>query len=284
MHEGNIKEDHYDSKYKNKRRSGDSRHSPRHVGNSLGAGRGRPSLRSSNRLEQSRINDETAKHIIVDSLVSAEGPLYRKSSAQTMVTLLDEVKINPQKPQKASVPMGTGTDAKRLPPRYIHLPDIHPRLYVANLNFILQGCYKSFHKTERGVLINVSSDHLVAGTDSLKVYNITFHDSPKVRYVEFVKIIERAFEIINEYQESLGNIYLVCDKGVNRSVALAMAYAIVHNGSTFINARDYIEKAKNATSLVNGMWDSLTNSRLNTILVNLAIQTRKEPTVPHFPL
>lgn len=77
-----------------------------------------------------------------------------------------------------------------------------------------------------------------------------------------MNIVNRCIKIINQYSE--GNILIICDKGINRSIAIAISYAIIRCECTYENALNNIILAKNNIS-----WSNLMNLRLCRLLENL---------------
>lgn len=63
------------------------------------------------------------------------------------------------------------------------------------------------------------------------------------------------------------NILILCTKGVNRSVSIAVGYAITRKGQTYEEISEYIEAQKKAIS---GNWDNLTNYRIRNLLQTLS--------------
>jgi hypothetical protein len=59
-------------------------------------------------------------------------------------------------------------------------------------------------------------------------------------------------------------VLIVCDKGVNRSVAVAIGFAIMVQGWTFNRAIDYIDTMKLTKYPL--VWNSLTNQTIRNLL------------------
>ena len=87
-------------------------------------------------------------------------------------------------------------------------------------------------------------------------------DIRTITYKEFSSIFKQIYDVI----ETLGKkekVLIACDKGVNRSVAVAVAYDIFHNGNNFRDSYNYLERQKHKKYQY---WSSLNNLRFSNIL------------------
>lgn len=176
----------------------------------------------------------------------------------------------------------TKTD-KNSPSMCVELAQIKPLLFLANVNAVLDyPCQETFQQifsvdshrknshysywkiTENNgkgkktlpqlhVVINLSNQNL-SHLPSYKVYNIAMSDCRKIAYKDFCSILTSVIDIIDNYPEN--PITICCDKGVNRSVAMIMGYAIQKRIMNYEQVLDYITSAK--VEVYNN-WSSLHN-------------------------
>lgn len=229
-----MKEDLYSINLSHNKGNDNGHNKPKEkLGNSLGVGVSRPRLFKSSRQAQMRSNKLVEQHM-TDDIGTISAAVYRKGLP------IHEAKCNTQ-----SRNYDRSKTRKRHTPKAVELTRFREKLYVTNYEYV-------YHITPQSVIINMSSHKITARNHSLK-----FTDSDEIKYREFLAIMRRSQEIMNAVPES-DSIYLVCDKGVNRSVTIAIAYAIMQKKWKFYDARDYIEKEK--ATLGYSSWDTLTNS------------------------
>ena len=142
------------------------------------------------------------------------------------------------------------------------------RLSIGNYN-ALNGDWRN--KNFDIVIIFVSvrdkrARRFLWGKSKVKKYMVTFADSRFISYREFIKIVNRMLQIIDDNPDA--NILIVCEKGINRSVSIAMSYGMLRHNYTYDLALAAIENAKN-----NNSWHNLTNVRMCNILRSLSVRT-----------
>lgn len=92
-------------------------------------------------------------------------------------------------------------------------------------------------------------------------FSISYRDCRQITAKKFHQIYAQCKNIIDNAK---ADIYIVCNKGVNRSVSIAIQYAI-DTGRSYEWALDYIIRVK-AEQYGEAVWDTLTNYRLCRIL------------------
>ena len=260
-----MKEDLYSNNLShNKGNDNRQRQKREKVGNSLGVG-ARHRLHTGSRQVQKRNNAVVEQHMTDDVvLITSSSNISNKCLPTAAISEDETKKCNFKEP--SAVPRSK----KSHRPKAVLLQDICDNLYLTNYEYVpLIPRYS--------VIINVSSQDFPhsrpIGSDDHFIYPIKFFDNNETKYREFLQIVKRAYDIIVNAGTSK-KIYLVCDKGVNRSAAIAIAYAIIHKKWTFYEARDYIEKEK--AKLGYPSWDTLTNSCFANFLVMLQSENLHE--------
>lgn len=134
---------------------------------------------------------------------------------------------------------------RKLAPKIVKLDAIRPNLYVTNRDYFVKH---SEDENENPVFINMSS-----------------HDSPHCSwsvafreysdYSTFKRTVDSILNFIDTIPEEM-SIYLVCNRGVNRSVCIAILLANRLHGWTFEKALNYIETEKEK---VHQYWCCLNN-------------------------
>ena len=141
--------------------------------------------------------------------------------------------------------------------KIIHLPEIGDNIYVGNVHSAIDAETLNDHKI--AVIINFS-DYLLSNRN-INIHNITYKDTRNLDYHRFTNILLQAANIINNNPNK--NILIVCNKGVNRSVSIAIGYAILNKKYTFDNSYEYVETQKLKKYKT---WHSLTNQRIKHLL------------------
>lgn len=115
------------------------------------------------------------------------------------------------------------------------------------------------------IIINLSDD-LIHNQSHIKIFNIPYKDNRSITYHQFIDIAQKVISIINhanQISHSTQNILIICDKAINRSVSVAIAYAIIQKKMTLHQANQYIELLKN---LKYPHFNNLTNPRIQNLL------------------
>lgn len=153
---------------------------------------------------------------------------YRKTAAPKIVSF-DRVKMNLQHAPQVSFKKEHYPQAK-----FVALPEIHKSLILSDGN--------GFEEVPHfDILINMSNKPLSA--KNAHVYNIQFNDCRTVSYHYFISILNKITRIFEQNPNKI--IVLACDKGVNRSVSMAIGLAIQHGSFEVDQALEYIQNKKN---------------------------------------
>lgn len=95
-----------------------------------------------------------------------------------------------------------------------------------------------------------------------KRYMVTFSNSRTIGYNNYIKIVNGVLQILDANPKE--NILIVCDKGINESIAIAMSYGILRHNYTYNKVLNAIEKGKNNKKIL---------AQLNTSWIVLHITT-----------
>jgi len=252
-----IKEDkQYEHKFKNRGKI--SKH-PKHylAGNSSSPSLMRPtSYIKSNRIFDIGPNKQISKNIIIDSFYKPTSKSVQRKSILPNALSLNKPNTNKQ---QFSICKQKVADK----PRMISLFNICDRLYLGNICAV-----NDLHNLQTKKINNIInlSDTLLSHTITNNVgykftcHNITFKDNHTFTYRYFMLIINEVINIINN---SVGNILIVCNKGVNRSPSIAIAYAIIEKKMSYNDACEYIDNQKYK---LDPQWNNLTNYHFKNML------------------
>lgn len=142
--------------------------------------------------------------------------------------------------------------------KLIHLPNISENLFLATFDTVLNHM-DDLIDHDIGIIINLSrflsrKSCAINRRNSIKCYNVCFQDTRDMDYKYFLQTANTVIDLINTH---IGDtkIVICCEKGVNRSVAMIVAYAL-RNGKTLEETINYIVKRKNDNN-----WPVLNNFR-----------------------
>jgi hypothetical protein len=277
---------HYKNKFKN-RTQGYMRsiykYRPKYLGNCISSANSRPSGGTicNARLSQKMINFNIVQHTEIDTIPlltheSEKTIQYRKSTIQTIVPYKEKQKMNQQ---INTNPLSTKYHVQKNMAKLCNLKHINKRLWLGNINlfawFNMMSPYSIFDINH---IIDFSAEgdidiikpflsrcnyyrstNQILGTKISRTH-IEFPDSLHISYEKFKNILFRAINKINSIPKNK-NILLICNAGINRSVSIAIGYAMICEKMTFEDALLSIEKDKS-----NDQWYNLTNLRLMRLL------------------
>lgn len=128
------------------------------------------------------------------------------------------------------------------PSRLVALPVIHPRLYLGNA-FVSHAEMKQ--NDIGSVLVLGRLDVLHGVPTDIYVENQTFPDSRAGTYRQLASKIEALRKLLVREAEpgETRNVLVVCDQGVNRSVAVCVGYAALE-GMNYLDTQNYISAQK----------------------------------------
>jgi hypothetical protein len=218
-----------------------------------------------------KLETNDAEHKLVVDTVARK----QKSVFSTKHTLLGAVRFddpyNAKKPNKHTVFESKMSEEKHKKPRradapcYINLLGIRRGMYLGNLSCVNN---KTIEKLGIDIVINFSKVESIpkhnyygrskipsdTSYDQYYGYNMPFDDTRKMSSKKFKNILTKFVTLVNDFKDK--NILICCDKGVNRSVAMAIGYSILMNKLNYTKALEYIEGQK---AMVDDTWASLNN-------------------------
>ena len=212
-----------------------------------------------NRISDYNMNHLIKKYHVIDNIITKKPyGSYRKNYLDTIITNRSYNKINQQKINFIDLwKTDTDTDSDE---KIINLPEIHPNLYIGNLS----SCNNiTIGKNRIGIIINLND---VMKNSNYKIYNILYKYTKNLNIKIFRSVIASAFKIMDNEFHNNTNVLIICNKGVNRSVSIAVAYAILRKGFKFNTAISYIDEIKLNKYPT---WNSLTNTRIRNLLKSL---------------
>jgi len=238
------------------------------IGNSTSSSHSRPSgsVICRTRLDEKIINIDTEQHHTVDNHTLETPYIYRKTSIQTIVSYesnqgQSQQKMNMQLTSKP-VPSHKHIDCAKMTP----LPEINDNLFIGNYLSTMDD--NQLKNRKISVIINVSGTPLLYSSNKqMKIYSLDYKDTRQLSYRELKHILDRVIEIMDLNENK--KILIVCNKGVNRSVSLAIGYAILKKNMTFDQAYEYIDTQKNKRY---EHFHSLTNPKIKNLLKALSSQ------------
>jgi hypothetical protein len=180
--------------------------------------------------------------------------------------------------QRNSVPTVRMDSYKPKEIRFVDIPQIHKNLWIGDINSI-QYWMDTFKHHETAVIINVSDIQITLSRydgnpyRNVVLHHIPFQDSRLVLFNDFYRSFLTLRDLLEGILSDDGKkVIIVCNAGVNRSAAMAVAYAI----SIGLKCNDMIEYVADRKFEVSPNWDNITNTRFRTILRQL--QSRTWPT------
>jgi protein-tyrosine phosphatase len=265
---GSKSEECYLNKFKNRGRCYNNKGQRRYEGNVMNSQSVHCPGSLSARIEQKKFNFETERMHVVDFQQILVVRQYRKNIIPSLVKNITTPQCNPQTiyPEVPLSKQGyvghqpTSVSKKKIlkpspESRLIHLPQIKDKLYLGNGEILKHPKLISNIK----IIINLTDDEISRNL-KCKMINIKYEDRLSLNFHTFKSIIDQTNDIISNTDDE---ILIVCDKGVNRSVSIILAYAIMMKEYTFVDAIDYLDTVK-LNKYPN--WNSLTNTRIKSML------------------
>ena len=254
----------YEKKFKKKNNHSKPNRIKERIGNSYSGGIYRPSY-ILNATKINTIQDRMAaeQHHVVD--FTANPKKFRKSfTPQDIRNKPKDIK-NPQDSIQ-------NKNRKKPIPKLIHLDKISDNLFLGNWESleILEERINSLRKYNDSnglvsVILNLTNDKLKKINDKDIVYNINFRKGRRNKnngwyaaiYNDYQKCTNSCIEIIKECKRLKRNVILICETGINKSVSVAISYAMLECDMEFSKAISYID-SKKLGNYKN--WDSLTDN------------------------
>tara|TARA_B100000424_G_C22925784_1_gene492551 strand:- start:238 stop:1062 length:825 start_codon:yes stop_codon:yes gene_type:complete len=267
--------EHYEKKLKKKNHSKNLKTKKKKSGNSYSGSILSTSYgMSSTRMEQIRVNKVVEKYHIEDFKEFHTSKPPNKSilpfcESTNKVNNLNK-QIHPKKINNEDLL------------RYVHLPVISSNLFIGNENsieivndrniqIVINMSNRNFSKSniwkanenDENYLFDISYNVIkTKGFGTMTSYRM-YKDT---NYENFIKASDKICKIINEAEESNMNVLVICQKGVNHSVAAAIAYAKLYKEMTVYDASKYIDNTK---FKFDKNWNNLTNRRIVSLLKTL---------------
>jgi len=272
----------YQNKFKNRGNEEKRRNGPkRPFGNTLSLGGARGVAgQCRSRITEKSLNHDVEIHQVIDYKPLSVSYQYRKNNLPSSVTLSNSPQMNQQNTSELVIKKNN-KDTNLV--RFIHLPEINPNLYLSNGDIF--DSPETLKELNINTILNLSTHwkHKQSQYQYPVIFNPSYNDTRQLTFKEFKDIIEITQEIIinstsmpeshqpNAPLKLVNNrpLLVLCDKGVNRSVSVIIAYAIIEKGWTFDQAIDYIDTIKLEKY---PFWNSLTNPRIKNLLKALGSQ------------
>lgn len=217
------------------------REKPEKNGNARSSSKGHPAtLKHVNFIFERTINNLTKMHKIVDWTPASGKPLH------TLRVHLDEAVFHEEKEHrnlqihdthfKKYDFIPTHKQKKNVVPKFIHLPELHPNLYLSDINYVCSN----------------------AAT-------LTCENQDNIDYKYFKSLINGYMQwLVENLNDSV--VIVKCENGINLSAAFVAAYGILVKNMTFEEVRGYIDEEKIKK---HPEWNNLTNKKLRTCLTTL---------------
>jgi protein-tyrosine phosphatase len=255
-----LGEMHYRNQFKNNEVK--KRQRWRTIGNSLSMAGSRPSgwTQASSRIANKALSTDVKIHQICDYKTLNTLSQYSKNRLPSAVPYQPQQKLNHQEHNKYSGGFGSRSQRKvkrELKPRIVQLSTIHPNLYLGNLDSLSDLNINIEFET----ILNVSQKKIDSNAIKGKIYEIEYADSRVLTFQEFRQIMTISLELLEDNLDA--KTLIVCEQGVNRSVSIAIAYAISKLGMTADQASNLIDEIKLE---YDQNWNHLTNPKIRNLL------------------
>ena len=283
---------HYENKIKKKNNHGKPYNNKERIGNSYSGGIYRPSY-NLNATRIIKIQEKMAaeQHHVVD--FTANSTMFRKSFTPQDIR---------HKPQDI-VNRNNDSDKKRkvkFNPKIVHLTGISKNLFLGNLDsydVIEEELKDVLEDGEPFTVINLSGVKLIkkksrsnrhehntnmsnntvcsysryfgisfdrrAKTKINFLYNINFRDLRFCRFKEFSYTARECLKIMEESDRYNRKVILICEDGINKSVSIALCYAILRKKISYFDSTNEIDKKK-LEKYKN--WDNLTSNNVKNFI------------------
>ena len=283
---------HYENKIKKKNNHGKPYNNKERIGNSYSGGIYRPSY-NLNATRIIKIQEKMAaeQHHVVD--FTTNSTMFRKSFTPQDIR---------HKPQDI-VNRNNDSDKKRkvkFNPKIVHLTGISKNLFLGNLDsydVIEEELKDILEEGEPFTVINLSGVKLIkkksrsnrhehntnmsnntvcsysryfgisfdrrAKTKINFLYNINFRDLRFCRFKEFSYTARECLKIMEESDRYDRKVILICEDGINKSVSIALCYAILRKKISYFDSTNEIDKKK-LEKYKN--WDNLTSNNVKNFI------------------
>lgn len=199
------------------------------------------------------VNNDTVNYKAID--YAPNNDASRKTAAPMIVSLVNQ-RTNTQNHEKGIIkpPIIDKADMNRL----IYLPEICKYMFLSNYYTVLNNQNELAIDKNIDTVINLGNYEMARGLYN-KVYNIRLSDCRYVSFNNFMKVVNKVTNLINDCIRKGEFFVICCDKGVNRSVSMVIAYNLMNENrkiSTLDQSEEYIINQKNDIT-----WPVLNNYR-----------------------
>lgn len=283
---------HYDNKIKKKNNHGKPYNNKERIGNSYSGGIYRPSYNlNATRIYKIQEKMAAEQHHVVD--FTANSTMFRKSFTPQDIrhTPQDIVNDNKNVSKKRKV---------KFNPKIVHLTGISKNLFLGNLDsydIIEEELKDVLCEQEPYTIINLSEIKLVKkksyhnrqehnahvsnnsmisysryrgdsfdrrSKDKINfLYNINFRDLRFCRFKDFSYTARECLKIIDESDRYNRKVILICDDGINKSVSIAICYAILRKKISYFDSTSEIDRKK-LKKYKN--WNNLTSNNIKNFI------------------
>lgn len=232
------------------------------LGNTISHKASRPRAhtgKASNRVFDKTYHNAIEKYNVTD-VVPAQLIFSLKSVNSVIISTVTDLndKRNPQNEEKIQHKVFF-KDVSRI----VCLSNIHNGLYIGNLR--ASEYYDNLQNYRIKTIINCSDQKINLG--GINVIDIDYDDTLNISHKLFRNIIDKAVGML-DMELSKGNVLVLCNKGVNRSPSIAIAYAVLKTNN-FASANDAIEYVDQKKMATDKNWNNLTNNRIRGLLRSL---------------
>lgn len=217
------------------------------------------------RLYERKINQDIEQHLIVDYVPSAFAWKNKNPFPIAVAPTAQDNNVrntNCKRSHRVSKKKKTPEEA-----RAVILGEIHENLYIGNMASTDDDGW--MQRTKIRTIINLS-ESLFHHT-SIDMQHFALKDSLAISFREFRDAAEQLTRLIHSASAN-GKVLVVCNGGVNRAPAMAIAYAMLQHDWTFQRALDYVEERKTKHDAT---WSNLTNPRFRHCLRAMCSSLRK---------
>lgn len=160
---------------------------------------------------------------------------YRKTGAPKIISL----ETRNKNPQNHHVYI----DQKEVVDPYnklVYLSQISPYMYIATFNTVFKN--ENAFVTDKGIhtVINLGNAKLCS-SNYKKIYNIKFKDIRTVNYRTFMSMVRETIALMESCIAFKEKFVVCCDKGVNRSIAMAIAFNLLNDDAQITTLKETIE-------------------------------------------
>lgn len=161
------------------------------------------------------------------------------------------------------------------PVHLVELTCIQPKLYIGNFQAMAAFTKSRRHRPFTIIAFVQQGQQLHVETHHLQYFiPIRFNDDRAMTKATFETMVQETVALIDYHLKQGQEVLLTCERGVNKSTAMAIAYGIVKRGLSYHYLLEQVDLYKTSVSTT---CNHLTNSRFRVLLHGLA--ARFNPTL-----